>query len=61
MTSKLITPKTLANSFGTDIFDLTEGCLDLLDKMNNKYTIISGEEREKLIIQLNNKIKEARS
>lgn len=58
MTSELITPKTLANSFGIDIHDLTEECLGLLDKMDKEYTIISGEEKEKLIVKINNKIKQ---
>ena len=56
MNYKTITPKVLANSFGTTEADLTNKTLELLNEMNTKYTIISGEERERLVVKILNKI-----
>lgn len=56
MTFNSITPEILANSFGTSVDDLTDEVLELLSLMKQQYTIIDGEERERLIVEIINKI-----
>jgi hypothetical protein len=56
MNYKFITPEVLADSFGISVDDLTNKSLKLLNDMNTKYTIISGEERDRLLVDIINKI-----
>jgi len=44
--------QTLADSFGTDISDVKKICEKQLSNMDTGYTVYSGLQREKLIIEI---------
>lgn len=52
MNNKQLDLETLASSFGTTVEDIPQECVDLLDKMNGKYTLVLGDERERLITEI---------
>ncbi len=47
-----ITLEDIANSFGTTVDDIKKNCMDMIDNIDLSYSIISGEERDKTILNV---------
>lgn len=58
MTKYNITLEDFANSFGTTVDDIRKYCLDIIEKSDFSYTVINGEERDRLILDILKKIDE---
>jgi hypothetical protein len=52
MNTRTLNVETLAESFGTPPDDFPEECIQMLESMDKNYNIITGDDREKLIIEI---------
>ena len=52
MSEQELNLKTLADSFGTTESDISQECKDLLSEMDKGYKVITGLDREKLIVNI---------
>ena len=51
-----VTLEDFAHSFGTTVEDIPEDCLELIHKTDFRYRILSGEERDKVILDVLRKV-----
>ena len=49
---KEITIEKLAKSFGTNVESLGEECIELYNSLNMSYKLVSGNERDELILHI---------
>ena len=52
MSVKHLDAEILAESFGILKADIPEECIQMLETMNKRYRVVCGPEREKLIVEI---------